>query len=93
LGNEKTAEVVLALKQEEGVATAQQLSASTGIAYSMVRDALTRLVQGGAIEPQARTGGSRSPLYYRRVEGDVWDGLVVIAQALCAEAHDHTEIR
>jgi len=89
-GNEKTVEVVLALKAEKGWATAQQLHARTGIAYSMVRDALGRLVQGGAVET-SRTGGSRSPKFYYPVEGHVWNGLVEGAQGLWAEAHDRAD--
>lgn len=92
LGNEKTVEVVLALKEEKDIATAQQLSARTGIAYSMVRDALGRLVQGGAITALPKTGHSRSAQYYQPVAGPVWNGLVAVAQALRAEAHDHTEV-
>jgi hypothetical protein len=83
-GNEKAAEVMLALN-DEVVATAQQLHASTGIAYSLVRDALGRLVQGGAVTAIPRAGGSRSPQYYKPVEGPVWSALVAGAQALRQE--------
>jgi hypothetical protein len=88
-GNEKTVEVVLALSSE-GVATAQQLHTSTGIAYSMVRDALGRLVQGGAVRALPKAGHRRSAQYYQPVEGRVWDALVAAAQALQDEAREQT---
>jgi hypothetical protein len=88
-GNEKTVEVVLALSSE-GVATAQQIHASTGIAYSMVRDALGRLVQGGVVRALPKAGHSRSAQYYQPVEGRVWDALVAAAQALQDEAREQT---
>jgi hypothetical protein len=83
-GNEKVVEVVLALNEED-LATAQQLHASTGIAYSMVRDALGRLVQGGAVRALPKTGHSRSPQYYQSIEGPLWEALVAGAQALRQE--------
>lgn len=57
-GNEKTAEIVRALKAE-GTA-AQQITTRTGIAHSMVSDALKRLVQGGAARALPKAGGTRS---------------------------------
>lgn len=83
-GNEKAVEVVIALN-EQGVATAQELHASTGIAYSMVRDALGRLVQGGVVRALPKVGHSRSPQYYQPIEGPLWSALVAGAQALRQE--------
>jgi hypothetical protein len=88
-GNEKAVEVVLALSSE-GIATAQQLQASTGIAYSMVRDALGRLVQGAVVIALPKSGHSRSAQYYQPVEGRVWDALVAAAQALQDETRERT---
>jgi ribosomal protein S25 len=80
-GNEKTVEVVLALS-EEGAATAQMIATSTGIPYSLVRDALVRLVNGGVIRQVPRMGGSRSPLYYQPTPGNLWAAVLAAAQAL-----------
>jgi hypothetical protein len=80
-GNEKMAEVVVAL-DEEGPATAQTIAARTGITHSLVRDVLLRLTAGGAARPLPRLGGSRSPQYYQPVNGDLWAALTAAAQAI-----------
>jgi hypothetical protein len=69
-GNEKTVEVILAL-HGEGTATAQMIVVRTGIAHSMVRDAIGRLVEGGVVRALPKTGGTRSPQYYQPVGGQV----------------------
>jgi ribosomal protein S25 len=86
-GNEKTVEVVLALA-EEGTATTQMIAAKTGIPYSLARDALIRLSVGGAVRQIPRVGGSRSPLYYQPVEGDVWPALTAAAHAVIAASQE-----
>jgi hypothetical protein len=78
---------MLALR-DEGVGTAQQITARTGIAHSMVRDALARLVQGGAVRALPKAGGTRSPQYYEPADGDVWPALVAAAEALFQEAQN-----
>lgn len=80
-GNEKAVEVILAL-DEEGTATAQMVVAKTGISYSLVRDALIRLSAGGAVRQMPRVGGSRSPLYYEPVAGDLWNALTAAARVV-----------
>jgi ribosomal protein S25 len=82
-GNEKAVEVLLSL-DEEGTATAQMVAAKTGISYSLVRDAMIRLSLGGAIRQLPRVGGSRSPLYYQPVKGDLWDALIIAVRAVIA---------
>jgi DNA-binding transcriptional ArsR family regulator len=84
-GNEKTAEVVRALKAE-GTATAQQITTRTGIAHSMVSDALKRLVQGEAVRALPKAGGSRSAQYYQPIDGHLWDALVAAVEALLQDA-------
>jgi ribosomal protein S25 len=88
-GNEKTAEVVVTL-DEEGTATAQMIAAKTGISHSLTRDALIRLSIGGAIRQIPRVGGSRSPLYYQPVQGDLWHALTTAAHALIAISQQGT---
>jgi hypothetical protein len=89
-GNEKTVEVILVL-DAEGAATAQMVAAETRISYSLVRDALVRLAAGGAVRQIPRAGGSRSPLYYEPVTGDLWKALTTAARALTETAgQEHT---
>lgn len=87
-GDEKTAEVLLA-RDEAGLATAQVMSANTGIVYSLVRDALIRLATGGAVDQLPRAGGSRSALYYQPVEGALWAALTAAARAVLAAPDEH----
>jgi ribosomal protein S25 len=82
-GNEKTVEVILALKGE-GIATAQMVAAKTGLAHSLARDALKRLCQGGVIREIPRVGGSRSSLYYEPIEGPLWEALAAAAREVSA---------
>jgi hypothetical protein len=89
-GNEKTVETVLALA-DEGAATAQMVAARTGIPYSLVRDALVRLSAGRAVREIPRVGGSRSPLYYQPVEGDLWDALTAAARAVAGASTGATD--
>jgi hypothetical protein len=88
-GNEKTVEVVLAL-QDEGTATAQIIVQRTGIAHSMVRDAIGRLVEGGIVRALPKTGGTRSPQYYEPIGGQVWDTFLAAVQAVSQEVHSVT---
>lgn len=71
-GNEKVAEVVLALDGRTAPCTAQELSMQLGIAYSMVRDVLRRLTVAGVLAALPKTGGTRSPQYYERGDNGVW---------------------
>lgn len=81
-GNEKLVEVVLALEMSSRVATAQQLSERTGIAHSMVRDVLVRLLDAEVLIALPRAS-SRAPQYYEaREESPVWPNLVSLARAL-----------
>ena len=89
-GNEKTVEVVLALS-DEGAATAQMIAKSTGIAHSLVRDALVRLVNGGVVRQVPRLGGSRSPLYYQPTPGNLWAAILSAAQAIAGPQERSTD--
>lgn len=81
-GNEKVVEVVLAFDatSEPRAATAQDLSHSTGISYSMVRDVLLRLTAGGVLVALPKVGGRRSPQYYQPAADEGWDNLVRLAR-------------
>lgn len=81
-GNEKFAEVIVALAAEEGAATAQQLSKSTGIDHSMVRSVLLRAATAGIVDALPRTGGSRSAQYYQPVASELWSTTTALAHAV-----------
>jgi predicted ArsR family transcriptional regulator len=83
-GNEKLVEVVVALAEQRGAATAQQLSKDTGIDHSMVRSVLLRAVSAGVVETLPRTGGARSPQYYQPTDTDVWRATLALARAVAA---------
>jgi hypothetical protein len=86
-GNGKTVEVVLAL-QDEGTATAQIIVQKTGIAHSMVRDAIGKLVEGGIVRALPKTGGTRSPQYYQPIAGQAWETFLAAVQAVPQEVHN-----
>jgi len=90
-GNEKTAEVVRVLSAE-GTATAQQIALKTGIAHSMVADALRRLVQGEAVRALPKVGGSRSAQYYQPIEGRLWSAVVAAVEALFQETRKRDDV-
>ena len=78
-GNEKVAEVVLVLAQGGAPATAQELSRTTGVGHSMVRDALLRLAAAGVLLSLPKVGGTRSAQYYEPIDGEGWTLLVRLA--------------
>lgn len=86
LGNEKAVEVIRALRDASGTATAQQLAKSTSIDHSMVRDVLIKLADGGVLATLPRAT-SRAAQYYEADPADqVWVALARLADALF-EAH------
>lgn len=84
-GNEKLAEVLVFLAGESTPVTAQMVASGTGINYSLVRDALRRLVTAEVLDEMPRVGGSRSPLFYRAIEGRTRDLMTELARALAGE--------
>lgn len=83
-GNEKVVEVVLALADERGVATAQQVSKRTGIDHPMVRGVLLRLVTAGVLSTLPRAN-SRAPQYYEVKREDLlWPALHSLAEAVAS---------
>lgn len=85
-GNEKLVEVVLALDQAAGVATAQEITRRTGIAHSMVRDVLVRLADAALVRPLPRESTRAAQYYDTREQGEVWTRLVALAHVLWARA-------
>jgi DNA-binding FadR family transcriptional regulator len=81
-GNEKVAEVVLAMESIHAPSTAQELARQTGIAHSMVRDVLVRLTAAGLLSPLPRIGGARSAQYYEINDADPWAHLTALARWL-----------
>lgn len=87
-GNEKLAEVVVALCATRSGATAQELSLITRISHSMVRDVLVRLVAVGLVTPLPKAGGTRSAQYYVPAPGEGWGRLSALAEWVVASAGD-----
>jgi DNA-binding IclR family transcriptional regulator len=81
-GNEKFAEVLRALAQQGGAATAQQLSKQIRVDHSMVRSVLLRAVAAGVVETLPRTGGSRSAQYYQPTDTELWRATLALAEAV-----------
>ncbi len=79
-GNEKVAEIVLALEAQQGFARLTDVSAATGIVHSMVRPVLARLVEGGVLEALPRRGGSRSEQFFEVCAGAAWTSLLQLCR-------------
>ena len=84
-GNEKVAEVIVAVQAAGGPCTAQEISLSTGVGHSMVRDALRRLVESGLVVTLPKVGGARSAQYYTPAEQEAWRLVVSLAGWLGAQ--------
>lgn len=87
-GNEKTAEVVMALTAAGGVARATDIVQSTGIAHGMVRPVLRRLLEAGALTAMPRRGGSRGELYFEIGSEGLWAAIVTTASYITEHASD-----
>jgi hypothetical protein len=64
------------------------IAARTGIAHSMIRAAVERLVEGGVVRALPKTGGTRSPQYYQPIGGQVWDTFLATVQAVSQEVRN-----
>ena len=80
-GNEKMAELVMAVLAEKSHTTAQQVANRLGINHDLARKPLLRLVDAGVLVALPKEGGRRSTQFYEVVPGARWSALV----ALCAE--------
>lgn len=78
-GNEKTVEVVLAIRMAGGLARATDIVQQTGIAHGMVRPVLKRLLDAGALSAMPRRGGSRGELYYEVADHELWEAMAATA--------------
>jgi hypothetical protein len=87
-GNEKMAEVVLALVAQQGHATAQQVATDLSVNHDLARKPMLRLVEAGLLVALPRVGGRRSTQFYEVVPGPEWDALV----ALCRALHGDSEV-
>jgi hypothetical protein len=92
-GNETFVEVVLALADERGAATAQQLSRATGIDHSMVRSVLLRAVAAGIVQTLPRAGGSRSAQYYQPANTSLWNASLELARVVATTSKAAGAIR
>lgn len=81
-GNEKVVEVILAMARTEAPhsVTAQDVSRATGIAHSLVRDVLLRLVASDVLTAVPKVGGSRAAQYYQPKVDFGWTELKAMAE-------------
>jgi predicted ArsR family transcriptional regulator len=81
-GNEKMAEVVLAMASQRGNATAQRVADDLSVNHDLARKPMLRLVEAGLLMALPKTGGRRSAQFYEVVEGPEWDALLALCQVL-----------
>ncbi|HVU71442.1 MAG TPA: hypothetical protein VHE83_00620 [Mycobacteriales bacterium] len=86
MGNEKLAEVVLALVAENGSATAQQIAVRLTVNHDLARSPLQKLVRAGVLTELPRRGGPRSELFYEVIDSPLWRALVALAVAVQGHA-------
>lgn len=87
-GNEKAVEVILAMARSEAPhsVTAQDVSRSTTIAHSLVRDVLVRLVASDVLVAVPKVGGARAAQYYQPRADFAWSQLVNLAELVEARS-------
>jgi hypothetical protein len=82
-GNEKLAEIVLLLEEEDGAVLASDLARRTGFSHSLVRDVLIRLSRTPAVRALPKAGNPRGPAYFQKNrDGPLWPALVDLARAV-----------
>ena len=82
-GNEKLAEIVLLLEDEDGALLAADLSRRTGFTHSLVMDVLVRLSKTSAVRALPRTGNPRGPAYFEKCpDSPLWSPLVALARVV-----------
>lgn len=79
-GNEKVAEVVLALEANHGFARLTDVSVTAGIVHSMVRPVLARLVEGGVLVALPRERGRRGEQFFEVQRGAAWSALLQLSR-------------
>jgi hypothetical protein len=80
--NRYFSEVILAANQlatEDDLVTTRHIAAATGLADSLVRPVLLRLVDADMLDRLPKVGGSRTVQYFRISRGKDWLNLVRLA--------------
>jgi len=88
-GNEKVAEVVMAIEASHVPCTAQELAVRTSIGHSMVRDVLVRMTTAGVLVALPKIGGTRSPQYYEPPDAEAWLHVVALARWLSLDRSEN----
>lgn len=92
-GNRYFAAVVDAaarLDETEGYFTARTVAKATAIADGLVRPVLMRLITADILIPAARTGGTRSPRYYKLARSEATATVVAAARAALGPPSDNS---
>lgn len=85
-GNSYVVDVVMAIGRLAGDAeafvTTRTVASDSGLADSLVRPVMLRLVDAGLLVPLARPGGSRSTLPYQVQRDHLWSALAKICAVI-----------
>ncbi len=76
---------IFAIDENHGVITTRSVASHTGMADSVVRPVMTRIVAAGLVTAVPKVGGPRSPQYFSINQTPAWAALL----ALCSELSDH----
>lgn len=90
-GNRAMIDVILAIQAingKQGVLTTRVVAALTGMADSVVRPVMIRLVSARLLTAAPKLGGPRSPQYFSINETPSWTAVL----ALCSEAISHDAV-
>lgn len=71
--------VLAALRHGDELVTAREIASSTGLADSVVRSVLLRLVEGDVLLKTPRMGGGRSPQHYQVIAAEQLELIVTLA--------------
>lgn len=84
-GNRYFVDVVLAMDQlsstDDAPVTTRMVASETTLSDSLVRQVMQRLRDAGLIAEHPRTGGRRSPRYFRVHRGPLWTGVLAACMA------------
>jgi hypothetical protein len=84
-GNDKFAEVVVALETLGRTATAQEIANEIRVGHDLVRKVLLRLSDAHLVKARERIGGRRGALPYEVTSNPEWGVLVNMCRSLIRE--------
>lgn len=82
-----------AIEAEQAWTTTRRVASRTGLADSVVRAVLLRLVDAGVVEPIPREGGARSEQFYAIRDTAVAQSVVTAAKVVAANQNQNRSSR